>query len=280
MYADDLKIFHNVKDLQDVSRIQRDLDSFYQYCQQNCLYLNLKKCHTISFTRNVDKVISHYTFNNVPLDRLSIVKDIGIFFDCKLLFDYHIQQITLKAMKTLGFITRTCKDFRRIESVRTLYMSYINSVLCFGSVIWNPQYDVYIRKIERVQDKFVRYLNYKFYNGISNNSTVIKRNLMLLSLEDRRQLYDVKFLYKICNNLVDSSQLVNSIKINVPSHNTRNKYLFYISTSNTNYHVNSPLYRCCKSYNTLSNLTNLDACFSSLTAFSSALKSFYRSHIF
>lgn len=218
-----------------------------------------------------------YSINDIPLTRVSIVKDIGVFFDCKMLFEHHIQQITTKAKKSLGFIIRTCRGFKQIESIRTLYMAYVNSVLSFGSVIWNPQYDVYISKIEKVQDKFFKYLCYKFY--LNGNSTLIKRNLRLLSLEDRRQLYDIKFAYKIFNNMIDSSPIINLLNINVPSYNTRNKMFFHIQPSNTNYHSNSPLHRCCKSYNTICNLGQLDICFQSLMALTSALKKFYSHHI-
>lgn len=162
----------------------------------------------------------------IPLTRVSIVKDIGIFFDCKMLFDHHIQQITIKAKKSLGFIIRTSKDFKQIDSIRTLYMSYVNSVLSFGSVIWNPQYDVYIGKIEKIQDHFLKYLCYKFY--LNGNLTLIKQNLRLLSLEDRRQMYDIKFAHKILNNMIDSTPIINLLNFNIPSYNTRNKFFFFI----------------------------------------------------
>ena len=278
MYADDLKLYKKIANTSDTILIQQDLNNLFEYCKRNYLYLNLKKCHTITFTRNTNKVQFNYNIDNTILNRVSVIKDIGVYFDTKMIFDHHVQHIVAKAKKSLGFIIRTCKCFKKILSIRALYMSYVNSVLSFGSVIWNPRYDIYIDKIEQVQHKFIKYLNNKFYTPNTDIST-IKKNLNLLSLEDRRQLYDVKFVYKIMNNMIDSASLVSLININVPTHDTRNKYFFRIYLSSTNYHLNSPLNRCCKSYNTFLNLVNLDICFFSLTTFSNTLKQFYLNHI-
>lgn len=61
MFADDLKNFHTVKNLQYVSLIQRDWDTFKQYCRQTGLYLNLQMCHPMSFTKNLD---SYFVLHN------------------------------------------------------------------------------------------------------------------------------------------------------------------------------------------------------------------------
>lgn len=81
----------------------------------------------------------HY-IENVILSKLSNVKDLGIYLDSKMTSVAYINYISKEAYRTLGFVFCAFKEFRNINSVWSLYMSYVNSPLNFGSIIWNPQY--------------------------------------------------------------------------------------------------------------------------------------------
>ena len=49
LYADDLKLYREVKSLEDSAKLQRDLTAISQWCTDNFLCLNVGKCATISF---------------------------------------------------------------------------------------------------------------------------------------------------------------------------------------------------------------------------------------
>lgn len=272
LYADDLKIFRSVYNSSDCTLIQEDLEQFQYFCEQNSLVLNLDKCHTMSFSRNFNVTITDYKLCGRKLQKLSDVKDLGVIFDNKLIFDKHIANISNRANKMLGFIIRTCYEFKNVQSIRMLYMAYVNSILNFASVIWNPHYLKYINKLESTQKHFVNFVNRKYFSNRQNNSSVIKHELSLFSLEDRRKLTDIKFIYKLVNNKIDSINLKFMIMYNVPSYTTRTEHFFSLKHVSTNYCMNSPLLRCSKTYNSFSNCVSVDICSDSLNVLINKIK--------
>jgi len=271
LYADDLKIYSKINTDNDCRLLQKDLNTFYNYCSENKLYLNLDKCLQISFTRRKNPIFCRYTINDVPLNSVNSVRDLGVCFDSKLKFDIHVDTICKKAYRLLGFIIRTCKPFKNKSSVITLYKTLICSTLEYGSQVWNPQYHVYINRIESIQRRFIRYLRFKFQN-INENYSLALQQLQLLSLEDRRVAIDTVSLFKIVNNMLDSGQLVQYLSFHVPQINSRYPLTFYTTTQNSNIGKHSPLYRMMSVYDL--RFKDCDIFFLSLSQFKTHL---YRS---
>jgi hypothetical protein len=278
MYADDLKIYHSVRSLEDSLLIQSDLERFCKYCKDNMLTLNLKKCSAITFSRNKSIVEFQYKLDNATVNSVTKIKDLGVIFDHKMLFDEHITYATNKASRMLGFIIRTTFDFRNIGAIRTLYMAYVNSVLSYGSIIWNPCYHVYIDRLERVQNRLIRHVHIKHFSRFTDDRTFAKDSLKLFALKDRRQLADVKFIYRVCNGMIDSSPLLDMIKFKVPSRIVRSNNLFCTELANTNYYYNSPLNRCTRSFDFMSTVVPLDIFCMSLSTLVKLIKDYYLFH--
>lgn len=59
----------------------------------NVLLINLVKYHSITFYRNRNVINSQYYIQNAPLSRESLVNNLGIIYDFKLIFDQHITSI-------------------------------------------------------------------------------------------------------------------------------------------------------------------------------------------
>lgn len=127
LFADDVKIFMKIKSINDCYKLQRDINVLANWCNTNCLHLNINKCSIISFTRRKDVRFQYfnYTINNVLLNRSQSIKDLGVTFDAKLSFSNHIQSIILRSSKLLGFIFRSLKPFQQISSHINLFYSYI-----------------------------------------------------------------------------------------------------------------------------------------------------------
>lgn len=104
-------------------------------------------------------------FNNiqsVELVRKSVVKDLEVYFDKVLSFNYHITEIVNRLLKVLGFIIRNIWDFSDIADIKSIYDSL--SILTYCDVIWNSIYDIYVDLIKIVQKKFARYLYFKLFS--------------------------------------------------------------------------------------------------------------------
>lgn len=272
MYADDLKVYHSIESFEDSVLLQEDITRLESFCRNNSLFLNFKKCYHISFSRNKTIFQNNYTLlGNQRIATVNQIKDLGVIFDSKMLFDQHIYYISKKANRMLGFISRICFDFKNPFTLRSLFMAYINSILSYCSVIWNPQYNIYINKLASIQNRFVKLVNKKCFNN-NLNSNIICQRLNLSSLVDRRMIADTKLIFKIVNNLIDSPALLSNLYYTVPTYNTRIKNIFHINSSHTNYYLNSPLNRCLKTCNNLCNLSGVDVFSCSLNSFSTKLK--------
>lgn len=132
----------------------------------------------------------------------------------------------------------------------------MRSLLEFAPQIWNPHYDKYINRIEKVQEKFINIINYKFNRDRYYQSYACNLEFYRLkSLKNRRTIQDMSFLYKIINNKTESNCL-SYLTFNIPSHITRDCNTFYLPQTTTFAGANAPLTRLQKTYN--SNFLDVD----------------------
>lgn len=241
LYADDTKIFIKVKSIEDCHNLQSDLNNLLNYCELNKISLNIDKCCVISFTRKRNHILYDYNFNHKSLRRVTEVRDLGVHLDSELSFRKHFDIITAKAYKMLGFIFRQSKDFKQPNTLILLFNSFVRSVLEYASTVWNPQYLNHIYNIERIQNKFIKRLKYKFKFFDTS---------CFLSLENRREMRDQMFLYKIINHYVDSPYLLSRIYLYC-KYNSRHQKAFVIQNCSRNYTKNRFVIRACENYNKL-----------------------------
>ena len=248
MYADDTKIYSSISSLQDCVNFQSDLDRFHEYCLTNKLVLNYNKCQKITFTRSRYPFDTDYSLGRNILSAVSSIRDLGVIVDSKLMFDAHIKYCTQRAYRALGFIIRTSSSFSSLSTINALYNAYVNSILSFASVVWNPQYQIYIDQLESIQKRYVNYLSRKYHLPAC---TYERRCIVfgLVPLWKRRCVHDGVFLYKILNAIHDAPDLLHSIMFNVPSHFGRSSCFLRQSLCHTNSLQNSPINRLITSYN-------------------------------
>lgn len=240
-FADDLKLYKSISNTYDCELLQDDLTKVVEWSRQNKMHLNVDKCAVMSTSHSRDKVIFPYTIEGDLLERLK--KDLGIILDYKLSFSQHVDDISRKAYRMLGFIFRCGKYFSSQSSIRLLYSSLVRNRLEYCSSVWNPCYSNAIDQIERVQKKFTRMFYYKF--RIANPRSPYDERLQHLnlhSLETRRLESDEIMLFKIIHKHVDSS-LRHKIAFHHPTRSTRQASIFYLPTMTTNYQENAPIYR-------------------------------------
>lgn len=248
LYADDKKVYLRIKTQEDCIALQSELNKLFEYYTRNKIKVNVKKCQTITFTRKKTPLLFNYNFNGVMIERVAMVRDLGVLLDNKLLFRNHIDLITSKAYKNLGFVIRTGKLFSQPESIKALYYAYVRSVLEFASPIWSPQYTIYQDQIERLQMKFIKYLNYQTRNNSRNYSRNC-HDFKMLTLYDRRLLLDMGFLFDILRGRVDCPELLADITFNTPQYRTRHTAIFAPRAHTTNYGQNAIMTRLLRTYN-------------------------------
>ena len=98
----------------------------------------------------------------------------------------------------LGLIKRTCKGLDDPKTFHTLYCSLVHSNLEYCSVVWSPYTKRNTDKLQRVQRRAT-----KLILKSDDPYDIRLKKLNLMSLEKRRSLADVTFLYKVLNGNTD-----------------------------------------------------------------------------
>lgn len=186
-------------------KFQQDLLRLEHYCRDNKLFLNPDKCFCISFTKNKLKIKSPYSINDVDLRRVAEVRDLGVTLDEGWSFRTHMERVISESNRITGFIKRNSSDFKNPGSIISLYYAFVHSKLSFASVVWNPRYNIHITRLERVQNRFLRYLGFKTATPIMNHDyNNIRSKFKILTLEYKRTIADLCMVFKIVNRLAVS----------------------------------------------------------------------------
>ncbi|CAH2088283.1 unnamed protein product [Euphydryas editha] len=238
---------------EDSLSLQSDLSELSQWCLDNDMVLNINKCKHVRFGRKVRTYETCYFLGGSPLTKCDTISDLGITFDTKLTFVPHIDSISNKASKMLGFVMRNTKKFKHPRTKITLYCAYVRSVLEYGSVIWAPHYTVHQLRLERLQKRFLRYLSYSCYEFGKLASYKHKLKLYKMhSLIDRRHVHDMIFLFKVLRGQIDCPTLLRLFHFRVPSHLPRRPLgLLSAPAARTNLKQNYTVSRLCKNFNAL-----------------------------
>ncbi|CAB3990815.1 Hypothetical predicted protein, partial [Paramuricea clavata] len=138
MYADDTKLFRNINSTTDGDCLQESLSNLDTWSHDNNIKFNALKCKVLSVTRKKYPVTYNYHLGSSSLLRVRKEKDLGIIVTDNLLWNSHIQMITAKANKMLGLLKRTCPLLTETKIRRSLYLSLVQSKLCYGTEIWSP----------------------------------------------------------------------------------------------------------------------------------------------
>lgn len=244
MFADDLRVWREIESVSDQIFLQEDLNRLSDWCRINNLNLNVQKCCFISFSRKPDRILTNYVINGQQLECKTSIRDLGVIFDEKLSFVEHINAISVKGSKMLGFILRNTRNFS-IKATRMVYCSLVRSGIEYCSAVWSPFFQIHSDSLERIQHRFLRVCASRSNVGIIDHDYgPMERNLNLPPLSERRDLSGLIFLFKIISGGVDSPTLLSRIGLNVPYyHGLRNHLTFNTPFHRTAYGANGPINR-------------------------------------
>ena len=200
IFADDTKVFNEIKNNSDYLNLQNAIDKLYQWSQEWLLQFNKNKCKVLHLGKNNP----HYDYyigdadNKIKITETLSEKDLGVYIDPLLTFESHIFEAVKKARKLSNLIMRTI-TLKNSEIMLPLYKTLIRSVIEYANCAWYPFRRKDIDNIEAVQRQFTKcIIGFKDYDY----ETRLKK-LKLPSLEYRRIRGDLIETYKILNNLYD-----------------------------------------------------------------------------
>jgi len=197
LFADDTKIYREIKGPDDVNSIQSDLDRLAEWSDEWLLRFNASKCKCLHIGKDNPGAVYSMSDTSGRTNVLNVdnEKDLGVIFDSKLSFSEHIAAKVKRANQALGTIKRTFTYMDK-DIFIPLYKAYIRPHLEYASVIWTPSYQKDILAIEQVQRRATRLVP-----GMKQLSYEERlRALGLPTLMYRRERTDIFQVFKILNN--------------------------------------------------------------------------------
>ena len=239
MYADDMKLSRCIRSPGDAALFQHDLDKFSEWSSAWKLQLNPSKCKVITFTLRKKPIVSTYYVNHSALERVSEIRDLGIIQDSKLTFGPHIDGVVGRTNRALGMYLRSISSHREQRCKRfpssaliTGFDAHIRSVVEFGSVIWAGAAKTHIKRIERIQHKFLIWLAVNSTKPCKSlNYDALLQHFDLLGFERRLALNDLNFIHNVFSGRINSPSILSMFSLAVPSARTRSRQVLHEPTA-------------------------------------------------
>lgn len=174
------------------------------------------------------------------------VIDLGVCITPCFDFRPHYARCTNMAMRTVGFISRFARHFRNIDTLKLLYVALVRPHVEYASIIWSPRHAKFIKSIESVQHRFLRFASRTLGNPmdrIDHDYRPALASLKLTTLENRRHIADMIFLYKIINGLISCPDLLTLVSFNAPVRNLRSRPLFVSRLPRYRFYACDPINR-------------------------------------
>jgi len=165
LFADDAKLYKHVITDDDHQVLQKGLNTFQEWSDRWLLRLNVSKCKTAFYGRDVNYEYKYY-FLSTFLESVDVIKDLGVVFDSELRFVSHCKEKINRAYSMLGLIKRNF-IYLTEETFVTLYKSLVRCHLKYANSVWNPHRQGLIKDLEKVQMRatklvlIVKHLMYK-----------------------------------------------------------------------------------------------------------------------
>ena len=215
LYADDTKIYREIKDHNDHLILQNDINALHRWSQLNKMTFHPQKCKVLPVTLKThsDWQLAlpflerfPYCLNGVCLDYVEFEKDLGVLVSSKLSWTKQCESLRSKASSRLGLLRRTCHFVKNVKQKRALYLALVRSQFEHCSVVWSPTSDAGFSLLESIQRRSVRWilsepkLDFEYDSLTYLNK--LKR-LDILPLESKMAHADVSLFHRILYQTVE-----------------------------------------------------------------------------
>ena len=243
MFADDVKLYRRVDSEADVHSMQTQLDSLCEWSDRWKLNLNPDKCKVLTLTLRRNPVIGAYAIRGVVLERVHVMRDLGVLLDQRLTFGEHVEHTVRKANRALGLLMRTFAtgkhgrpfDASKHRAILSTYFANVRSILEYCSVVWGGAARTHMQRIERVQEKFLTWLCARCrVRGVSFDYSDLTSHFKVNTITARHEQHDIMFIRNIHRNRVWSPFLLEMFPLAVPARPLRTQYLFAVTFARVN----------------------------------------------
>ena len=194
-FADDCVCYREIKDTEDTSKLQKDIDQLGCWARKWGMRFQPAKCNMMQITRKrIKKIHASYTLEGTVLENVESINYLGVTITNDLRWNTRVSNIFTKSNRTLGFLRRNI--YACPQKVKeAAYKGLLHPVLEYSGSVWDPS-DVGLQNgLDKVQNRAASFVtgNYNFETGSMNG---ILEHLKWDSLKKRRRDSRLTLLYK------------------------------------------------------------------------------------
>jgi hypothetical protein len=246
LFADDTIAYLAINNTNDAMTLQADLNQLGTWEKLWQMEFHPGKCQVLSITRNRKTINHQYQLHGHTLEHVKEAKYLGVTITSDLRWNKHINNISAKANRTLGFLKRNIR-IRSQTLKETAYKTLVRPSVEYASTVWDPCHLKPIKQLEMVQRRSARYVLRRHNN--TSSVTDMLSELGWSSLQERRQHQRLSMMYKIHHGLVG---IQKDRYCTPPARKTRSAPHAYIIPSSTReYHSMSFFPRTIREWNIL-----------------------------
>lgn len=200
-FADDTKVWRGVLNSTCERTLQNELDHIYTWAANNNMEFNTNKFQSVRFNEilNPENNNNYKGSDGKKITQVKTVKDLGLHIAEDLTFTYHIHKVIKKGKQMAGWILRTFKG-RTLPVMKTLLKQLVVPCVEYCSILWDPQNQALINRLESVQKNFTSRIAYR--NGTEHlNYWQRLKELKIYSLQRRRERYAILYTWKVLHGI-------------------------------------------------------------------------------
>ena len=168
LYADDANVIITGNNITEVDAQLRDLCKILlKWVDSNGLCLNLKKTKYMIFSRSRNlELLSTLKIANLPIERLTESKFLGVIVDENLTWSRHIKTIQTKMARYIGLMYKLKSQLPLMVRIQ-IFHSFVQSHINYCSLVWGFSAKTNIDSLFRTQKKGMRavvpgFINYRY----------------------------------------------------------------------------------------------------------------------
>ena len=157
LFADDTMCSKTIMKKKDEQVLQEDLHSLTTWEEKWSMEFHPQKCSTLRVSRKKDKTAPAYELHGQNIENVRTTKYLGVNIQDNMQWESHIDSITKKASKTLGFIRRNLKIGNK-KTKETAYKALVRPLLEYAAPVWDPYTANEIEALEKIQRRAARWV--------------------------------------------------------------------------------------------------------------------------
>ena len=171
-FADDTSLIYPSTSLKTINKhVNHDLSLLSNWLRANKISLNVKKTEIILFRSKKKAIINkklNFRLSGEKITPTNSVKYLGIIMDEHLTWEKHIKTILPKLSRAIGAMAKI-RHYVPAQTVKSIYHAIFNSHILYGAQIWSHATENLLHKINMLQNKAIRIINFKPYRESVNN---------------------------------------------------------------------------------------------------------------